>query len=84
MPFVIDPACPVPCISKLSSSMSSTRGFTASARAMPTRLRSPPERCAELISPVAWRHVHLNGRYGFRDGGQAIDFDAVIQGLDLG
>ena len=37
----------------------------------------------KLISPVAWRHVHLNGRYGFRDGGQAIDLDAVIQGLDL-
>lgn len=35
-------------------------------------------------SPVAWRHVHLNGRYGFRDGGQAIDLDAIIQGLDLG
>ena len=35
-------------------------------------------------SPVAWRHVHLNGRYGFRDGGQAIDLDAVIRGLDLG
>jgi len=37
----------------------------------------------KLISPVAWRHVHLNGRYGFRDGGQAIDLDAVIGGLDL-
>lgn len=35
------------------------------------------------ISPVAWRHVHLNGCYGFRDGGQAIDLDAVIQGLNL-
>lgn len=35
------------------------------------------------MSPVAWRHVHLNGRYAFRDGGQAIDLDAVIQGLKL-
>ena len=34
-------------------------------------------------SPVAWRHVHLNGRYAFRDGGQAIDLDAIIQGLDM-
>ena len=38
----------------------------------------------KLISPVAWRHIHLNGHYGFRDGGQAIDLDTVIQGLDLG
>ncbi len=35
-------------------------------------------------SPVAWRHVHMNGRYGFRDGGQAIDLDTIVQGLDLG
>jgi len=35
-------------------------------------------------SPVAWQHVHLNGRYAFRDGGQAIDLDAIIQGLMLG
>jgi TnpA family transposase len=36
------------------------------------------------VSPTAWRHVHLNGHYRFRDGGQAIDLDAVIQGLNLG
>jgi len=35
-------------------------------------------------SPVAWRHVHLNGRYGFREGGHAIDPDSIVQGLDLG
>lgn len=35
-------------------------------------------------SPVAWRHVNLNGRYAFRNGGQAIDLDVVIQGLMLG
>jgi hypothetical protein len=33
-------------------------------------------------SPVAWRHVHLNRRYAFRDG-QAIDLDAIIRGLNL-
>jgi len=34
-------------------------------------------------SPVAWRHVHLNGRHAFRDGGQGLDLDAIIQGLRL-
>src|SRR5450631_2306551 len=34
-------------------------------------------------SPVAWRNVHLNGRYAFRDGGQAIDLDTIIRGLNL-
>ena len=34
-------------------------------------------------SPVAWQHIHLNGRYAFRDGGQAIDLDAIIEGLQL-
>jgi len=34
-------------------------------------------------SPVAWRHVHLGGRYAFRDAGQAIDLDTIIRGLDL-
>jgi TnpA family transposase len=33
-------------------------------------------------SPVAWRHVQLNGRYVFRDG-QAIDLEAIIRGLNL-
>jgi hypothetical protein len=32
---------------------------------------------------VAWQHVHLGGRYAFRDAGQAIDLDAVLQGMDL-
>ena len=35
------------------------------------------------VSPTAWRHVHLNGHYTFRDGGQAIDLDAVIRELTL-
>ena len=30
------------------------------------------------ISPVAWRHILLNGHYTFRDGGQFIDLDAVV------
>ena len=34
-------------------------------------------------SPVAWRHLLLGGHYTFR-GGQAIDLDAIIGGLDLG
>jgi hypothetical protein len=34
-------------------------------------------------SPVAWPHVHLNGRYAFRDAGQAIDLDVIVQGLHL-
>ena len=37
----------------------------------------------KATSPVAWRHVHLNGRYAFRDSGQPIDLDAIIQGLNL-
>ena len=44
------------------------------------------ERALALVtsaSPVAWRHVHLNGRYAFRGSGQALDLDAIIQGLDL-
>jgi hypothetical protein len=35
------------------------------------------------VSPAAWRHVHLNGHYTFRGGGQAIDLDAVIRQLNL-
>ena len=35
------------------------------------------------ISPVAWRHVHLNGHYTFRGGGQVIDLDTVVAGLNL-
>lgn len=36
------------------------------------------------ISPAAWRHVHLNGHYTFRNAGQVIDLDAILAGLDLG
>jgi hypothetical protein len=35
------------------------------------------------ISPVAWRHLLLNGHYTFRDGGQRIDLDTVVTTLDL-
>ena len=34
-------------------------------------------------SPVAWRHVHLNGRYAFREGAQAIDLAVIVRGLKL-
>lgn len=36
------------------------------------------------ISPAAWRHILLNGHYTFRGGGQLIDLDAIVAGLDLG
>ena len=38
----------------------------------------------KTTSPVAWRHVLLNGHYTFRGNGLAIDLDAIIQGLNLG
>ena len=34
------------------------------------------------VSPAAWRHIHLNGRYTFRDSGQVIDLDAMVAGLN--
>ncbi len=36
------------------------------------------------ISPAAWRHIHLNGHYTFRDDGQLIDLDVIVAGLELG
>ena len=35
------------------------------------------------VSPAAWRHIHLNGRYTFRGSGQIIDLDAIVAGLNL-
>jgi TnpA family transposase len=35
------------------------------------------------LSPVAWRHIHLNGHYTFRGSGQVIDLDAIVAGLVL-
>lgn len=35
------------------------------------------------VSPAAWRHIHLNGRYTFRDSGQMIDLDAIVAELSL-
>jgi TnpA family transposase len=35
-------------------------------------------------SPVAWRHIHLNGHYTFRGNGQVIDLDAILMGLEWG
>ncbi len=56
------------------------------SRLLTTYKASGNETALALItstSPVAWRHVHLNERYAFRDGGQAIDLHTVIQGLKL-
>jgi hypothetical protein len=36
------------------------------------------------MSPAAWRHIHLNGHYTFRSGGQVIDLDAILAGLEVG
>jgi TnpA family transposase len=35
------------------------------------------------ISPIAWRHIMMNGHYIFQDNGNEIDLDAIISGLDL-
>jgi TnpA family transposase len=37
----------------------------------------------QKISPVAWRHIHLLGRYMFRDRGQPIDLDALLADVSL-
>lgn len=37
----------------------------------------------KIISPVAWRHILLNGHYTFRGDGQIIDLDAIVAGLEL-
>ncbi len=54
---------------------------------LPTRYKaSGNETALALItstSPVAWRHVHVNGRYALRNGGQAIDLDTIIRALKL-
>ena len=57
------------------------------SRLLTTYKASGNETALALIastSPVAWRHVHLNGRYAFRDGGQVINLDTLLGGLDLG
>jgi TnpA family transposase len=35
-------------------------------------------------SPAAWRHILLNGHYTFQSGGNIIDLDALLAGLELG
>lgn len=35
------------------------------------------------ISPIAWRHIHMNGHYTFNNDGRIIDLDAIVAGLDL-
>jgi TnpA family transposase len=56
------------------------------SRLLTTYKASGNETALALItstSPVAWRHVHLNGRYAFRDGGKTIDLDTIIGALNL-
>ena len=56
------------------------------SRTLTTYTASGNERTLALVtstSPVAWRHAHLNGRYAFRGGEQALDLDAIIRGLKL-
>ena len=36
---------------------------------------------AKQISPVAWQHINLYGRYEFRKPPEIIDFDAIVQEL---
>ena len=36
------------------------------------------------ISPVAWRHIMLNGYYTFQSDGKTLDLDELIAGLKLG
>jgi hypothetical protein len=36
------------------------------------------------ISPVAWRHIMMNGHYTFLNDRKMIDIDAMITGLELG
>ena len=33
------------------------------------------------ISPVAWQHINLYGRYEFSKSPESIDFDAIVQEL---
>jgi hypothetical protein len=35
----------------------------------------------QQVSPVAWQHINLYGRYEFRKGTEAIDLPALIQEL---
>ncbi|CAE6858054.1 Tn3 family transposase ISPsy30 [Paraburkholderia nemoris] len=35
-------------------------------------------------SPAAWRHILLNGHYTFQSGGNMIDLDALLAGLEFG
>jgi hypothetical protein len=34
------------------------------------------------VSPVAWQHIHLYGRYEFRKAPETIDVPALIEELD--
>lgn len=51
------------------------------------RYRSADDRKAiqvlQKISPVAWRHIHFQGRYLFRDHGHPIDLDVLLADVSL-
>ena len=49
------------------------------------RYQSKPRALALITStsPVAWRHLLLNGHYTFENS-KMIDLDALLDGLDLG
>lgn len=36
------------------------------------------------VSPAAWRHIHLNGHYTFRNTGQILDLEAIVAGMKSG
>jgi len=36
------------------------------------------------VSPVAWQHINLYGRYEFRKAPEAIDIEAIVQALSQG
>ena len=35
----------------------------------------------QQVSPVAWQHINLHGRYEFRKSPEAINIDAIVQEL---
>ena len=58
-------------------------------RRSPTTYRSTPTQGAEAvkkISPIAWQHINLHGRYEFQKPLDPLDVDAIIRemtGLNL-
>ena len=38
---------------------------------------------AKKISPIAWRHLHFDGHYTFRNDEDIIDLETIIDNLDI-